>query len=295
MTPHDPTPTPPTSAVPTHERTLPDGRTLAYAVVGDPAGDPLLFHHGTPGSRLFAAVCGPAATEAGVRLVVPDRPGYGRSSPPPSGWSLADWRDDVRALLATEGVAAEAANGDGANDENGNARSTGAPHVGFSGGGPFALAAAGPDDRVGLVSTVVPPAETGLARLAVIPFAVRLLFRLSKPLARVRGPESVIAQYTDRSVSPAVADAVAADFHEALRRGTEAVAREARWFGEVSIDRPSDGAAVRAWHGIDDDNAPIEPVREYLDAVGGRLTAVESDHLGTLFDRQRVVFEWVTG
>ena len=52
---------------------------------------------------------------------------------------------------------------------------------------------------------------------------------------------------------------------------------------------------MRAWHGIDDDNAPIEPVREYLDAVGGRLTPAESDHLGTLFDRQRVVFEWATG
>jgi len=281
-------------AVSTRECTLPDERTLAYAVAGDPNGDPLVVHHGTPGSRLFAAVCGPTATEAGVRLVVPDRPGYGKSSPPPRGWSLGDWQTDVRELLATEGTTTEPTGGDAA-DENGDARSAGVPHVGFSGGGPFALAAAGPDDRVGLVSTVVPPAETGLARLAAVPFAVRLLFRLSKPLARVRGSEAVVAQYTDREVPAAVADAVAADFHEALRRGTGAVAREARWFGEVSIGRPPRRATVRAWHGTDDDNAPIEPVREHLDGGDGRLTSVESDHLGTLLDRQREVFEWAIG
>ena len=32
--------------------TLRDGRTLAYAVYGDPAGLPVFLFHGTPGSRL---------------------------------------------------------------------------------------------------------------------------------------------------------------------------------------------------------------------------------------------------
>ncbi|MFD1570992.1 alpha/beta fold hydrolase [Halorubrum laminariae] len=280
MTPREP-PATQRTGVSTRACTLPDGRTVAYALAGDPTGTPLVLHHGTPGSRLFAAVCDSTATEAGVRLVAPDRPGYGRSSPPPRGWSMANWGDDVRELLATEEIAAETP--------------VRVPHVGFSGGGPFALAAATPGDRVGLVGTVVPPAETGLARLASIPFAVRLLFRLSKPLARLRGAEAVVNQYTDRSVSPAVADAVAADFREALRQGASAVAREARLFAEVSIDRESDGLTVRAWHGFDDENAPIGPVRELLDEVNGTVIPVESDHLGTFLDRQRDIFDWATG
>jgi pimeloyl-ACP methyl ester carboxylesterase len=36
---------------------LGDGRALGYRIWGDPAGRPLLFLHGTPGSRLkFALV-----------------------------------------------------------------------------------------------------------------------------------------------------------------------------------------------------------------------------------------------
>ena len=64
--------------------TLSDGRTLSYATGGDPDGFPVVVHHGTPGSRLFGALLSEPAIEAGVRLLVPDRPGYGRSSPPPN-------------------------------------------------------------------------------------------------------------------------------------------------------------------------------------------------------------------
>lgn len=34
--------------------TLPDGRTLSWAEVGDPSGEPLFYFHGMPGSRLAA-------------------------------------------------------------------------------------------------------------------------------------------------------------------------------------------------------------------------------------------------
>ncbi|MFC6770569.1 alpha/beta hydrolase, partial [Halorubrum pallidum] len=78
-----------------------------------------------------------------------------------------------------------------------------------------------------------------------------------------------------------------------LRQGATAVAREARQFAEESVDHPPD-ATVRAWHGVDDDNAPIEPVRTYLDEVGGTLVEVDGDHLGTLLDRRREVFDWAT-
>jgi len=254
---------------------LSDGRTLAYTVAGDEDGTPVVAHHGTPGSRLFASLLADAAAEAGVRVVVPDRPGYGRSSPPPDEWSWRDWRSDVAALLDAESVDRCAV-------------------IGFSGGGPFALAAGADErvDRVGLVSAVVPPADVGLVRLSRIPLAVRVLFRLSSAYASVAGPDAVVGQYTDREVSAAVSRAVAADFHEALRGGARAVARENRWFGSEwpGIERPP--AAVRAWHGTRDENAPPSAVREFATDADATLVTAETDHLGTLLDRRGEALRW---
>jgi hypothetical protein len=76
--------------------TLTDGRTLAFAEWGVPDGPPVLFLHGNPHSRLWCPDV--AATEAaGCRLITLDRPGYGRSDPPPR-LSLRGWTDDVISL-----------------------------------------------------------------------------------------------------------------------------------------------------------------------------------------------------
>jgi pimeloyl-ACP methyl ester carboxylesterase len=168
--------------------------------------------------------------------------------------------------------------------------------LGFSGGGPFALAAATRDwaTRVGVVSTVVPPAETGLSKLSKIPFALRLLFRLSDTLAAVIGPEAVRKQYTDRSVTESVSQALADDFHEALRQGTRAVARENKSFATNSLGTDRLSAPVRAWHGTQDENTPVAPVEEFLADTDGVLVSSDTDHLGTLLDARRAVFEWLS-
>ncbi|EMA60496.1 alpha/beta hydrolase fold protein [Halorubrum distributum JCM 13561] len=256
--------------------TLPDGRTLSYASGGDPDGVPVVVHHGTPGSRLFGALLSGPAAEAGVRLLVPDRPGYGRSSPPAAEWSWEDWPADLGGLLDAESVER-------------------AGVLGFSGGGPFALAAASDDRvaRVGLVSSVVPPAENALATLASVPFALRAMFRISDAVASISGPSAVVSQYTDRSVSDPVAEAVAADFHEALDRGARAVERENRAFASASLDADSVGVPVRAWHGTTDENTPLSPVRSLIDELDGTFETVEADHLGTLLDRRAAALEWV--
>ncbi len=78
---------------------LVDGRQLAYAEWGDPAGWPVLGCHGSPSSRLERHVEDAAAYRRwGVRFLVPDRPGFGRSDPQP-GRRVLDWTDDVRQLL----------------------------------------------------------------------------------------------------------------------------------------------------------------------------------------------------
>ena len=60
--------------------TMPDGRGLAYTEWGRADGKPILFFHGTPGCRLWCP--DEKATDAArVRLIIPDRPGTGRSDP----------------------------------------------------------------------------------------------------------------------------------------------------------------------------------------------------------------------
>jgi pimeloyl-ACP methyl ester carboxylesterase len=83
---------------------LPDGRVLAVDDVGDPAGRPLLYLHGTPGSRRARHPDDEVAARLGVRLLALDRPGYGASDPPPSGATPADLAADVGVVLDRLGV-----------------------------------------------------------------------------------------------------------------------------------------------------------------------------------------------
>jgi pimeloyl-ACP methyl ester carboxylesterase len=127
---------PDTSAVPAvdAEIVLGDGRTLAYAEWGDPAGRPVFLLHGMPGSRLFC----PDVAETrvlGVRGISLDRPGYGRSDGQP-GRRIVDGAGDVAALATALGIGRYAV-------------------VGWSSGGPYALACgARSADRVDAVASV---------------------------------------------------------------------------------------------------------------------------------------------
>lgn len=81
-----------------------DGRTLAYAQIGDPDGKPVFVLHGTPGSRLSGRHHDPArVADAGLRVVTYDRPGYGRSTRHP-GRDVADCVADVAAIADALGI-----------------------------------------------------------------------------------------------------------------------------------------------------------------------------------------------
>jgi pimeloyl-ACP methyl ester carboxylesterase len=100
---------------------LRDGRTLAYAEWGDLRGRPVVLLHGMPNSRqLYPDEDGTRA--AGVRLITMDRPGYGRSDPRP-GRTLLDWVDDYAEFADLRDLPP-------------------CPIVGWSSGGPYALACA---------------------------------------------------------------------------------------------------------------------------------------------------------
>ena len=77
---------------------LDDGRRLAWLQCGDPSGIPVLFLHGTPDSRFGGLLFHDLAKAAGLRIISPDRPGYGKSDFQPNR-NLGDWSSDVRQLL----------------------------------------------------------------------------------------------------------------------------------------------------------------------------------------------------
>ncbi|MEY2431276.1 MAG: hypothetical protein QOC92_1001 [Acidimicrobiaceae bacterium] len=76
---------------------LAGGRRLAYDDIGDPAGRPIVYLHGCPGSRLSRHPDDSVAAGAGLRLIAVDRPGYGSSNADPSS-DPASCADDVIAL-----------------------------------------------------------------------------------------------------------------------------------------------------------------------------------------------------
>lgn len=106
----------------TREIVLPDGRTIAYIEVGDPAGPLVIHNHGGPDSRCSAPLFDDAARHNGVRFIGVDRPGYGRSSAP-AAYSFDERARDMTTIADALG-----------HHEFG--------VTGWSGGGPWALAAA---------------------------------------------------------------------------------------------------------------------------------------------------------
>jgi pimeloyl-ACP methyl ester carboxylesterase len=122
---------------------LPDGRQLGWAEYGVADGPVVLAMHGNPGSRLMFRIGGPPAVRLGVRIIAPDRPGFGLSTPHP-GRTLDEWLNDFANLVRRTGVERFSL-------------------LGISGGGPYATASAAHfGDRVaalGLVSPIGPVAE----------------------------------------------------------------------------------------------------------------------------------------
>jgi pimeloyl-ACP methyl ester carboxylesterase len=116
---------------------LPDGRRLCYAEFGDPHGLPVLAIHGTPGSRFMFGLTDKAARERGLRVIAPDRPGYGHSDYRRNP-SLMRSAEDFIALADTLELEQLAV-------------------IGVSGGGPHAIATVSAiPDRVALLALISP-------------------------------------------------------------------------------------------------------------------------------------------
>ncbi|MFB6102301.1 MAG: alpha/beta fold hydrolase [Haloplanus sp.] len=279
----DPT-APSTDSVTVEAVSIRDGHRVSYAEYGDPDGVPVVFLHGTPGSHRLGGLFADAARRHGVRLLAIDRPGYGQSSPWPA-------RDLTRTGAFVTPVL----------DDAGVAR---AGVVGFSGGGPHALALAATHGNrvaeVDLVAGATPPALTPhtptiqrlVGRLATTtPLVLSGLFRGQAWLAD-RVPAVVVSQYTAEpaALPDGVATLVARDFVEAVGHTRSGAVTELRMLAaEWDISLAAIDHRVRLWHGARDSNVPVEGARNLRDRLPNARSTVfeDADHLTTLL-RSRV-------
>lgn len=241
--------------------TLPDGRRLTYIELGDPDGFPIVYNHHWLGSRLDAIPIGTAAALVGVRLICPDRPGYGGSDPHDER-TLIGWAADVHALTRTLGI-------------------DGYSVVGWSGGAPSTIACAFAlgqyVKRVGIVSGFGPLFAPGVA--GPLPTTERSVIRLirrgwlarraSMALLRRRAHDEPIPAVAppDRhelDADPLLADQLAASRSNAFVQGVSGPATDMRlmvrpWGFE--LDHIS--TEVLMWHGTEDAHVGVEHALEY--------------------------------
>ena len=121
--------------------TLRDGRTLGYAEYGSTDGTPVFYFTGGNSSRFEGKWFQEAALKKNIRLIVPDRPGFGLSTHQPAR-QLLHWSDDVSQLADSLSIDTLSV-------------------FGLSGGGPHVLAVAHniPErlNKVAIVSGTAPP------------------------------------------------------------------------------------------------------------------------------------------
>ncbi len=243
---------------------LPDGRRLAWRLWGEPDHRTVLRLQGTPGSRLHRHPDRSVWRKAGVRMLTADRPGFGGSSRLPDR-GLSAVADDLTALLDAHEL-----------DR--------VPVIGFSGGGPHALAfAARHPARVSAVTVMVgaaPLTPEERARVVAVnraglDAADRGWDALHNHLERMRqrvlsgGVRSLLddAPAADREImaNPAWQRVDRANVAEALRQGAEGWTDETlaligAWdFQPVEVQAP-----VTWWHGADDANAPLSAAERVL-------------------------------
>lgn len=254
--------------------TLPDGRTLGYAEYGDPGGEPVIFQHGWPSSRYQGAYLDPLASQRGLRILAPDRPGIGSSDPLP-GRGFSDWPADLAAFADQLGLARFRL-------------------LGVSGGGPYTLAAcARLGDRIGRAAVVcgAPPLADPAAH-AHMHWAYRIfsssrhLRRLSLPAVvrlscwmvhrgRQRAPMSWMLRSLPEVDRRAILDGgawemVTRSFLEAVRPGPDGMREDGElYLSPWDFDPGEIRVPVHFWHGSADANLPCSLARALAARVPG--------------------------
>ena len=251
--------------------TLGDGRTITGLEVGDPGGLPLLYFHGTPGSAVEVEHLAAHAHACGVRLIGLNRPGIGGGTFARRR-SVGDWTADAAAAARVLGLDRPAV-------------------LGYSGGGPYALACALDPESFGPIAVVAgaSPVLTRQDVLAMDPTDRSLTFlgrrapRIGAFLVAVSGhwvrrfPRSALRMWmmglpdADRSVLRANGGpgrATMTHLGTVLAASGRGVVEDERALADSWGFEPADVTApVRWWHGDDDRIVPLRLARPFIESL----------------------------
>ena len=256
---------------------LPDGRNLGFAEYGSPNGYPLFFFHGFPSSRLEARGLNDIGYRHNIRVVAPDRPGFGLSTFQPSRL-IKDYPVDIQYLAQHLGVNRFAV-------------------LGGSGGGPYALACAhtispGILSAVGMISSAA-PWESGtqdvLLSARLTSWAAThwpsglcgltdLLVNMSKRALSTSSGKKMVDGIVAKSVAKASKGGaemtdeatIEARRNRMLRTAFEGFAQGSKGFVQEAylLTHPWGFSledvkfnTVKIWHGTKDKNSPIRMIR----------------------------------
>jgi len=260
---------------------LRDGRVLAWDEYGDLGGRAVLWFHGAPSCRLEGRLFAEWASANGVRVIVPDRPGMGRSTPSP-GATVGSWSSDVVALLDHLGLARVSV-------------------MGGSGGGPYVLglAACWPervDDVVVLAGGGVDPAGRGASgwvdRVAGwlawrAPRVLGAYFSVMRALRRLPVAWVAAVPGVDAGLVALVGPVLSETFAQGVRG---AVADFRRLGGPWGFGVGEIGVRVLVIQGDVDAFVPVRQARHFAARIPeARLEVVKgAGHVGVIRDWERV-------
>lgn len=250
---------------------LADGRRIAWGEFGSSSGRPVLALHGTPGSRLMFSIAGDSAARLGLRLIAPDRWGYGGTDVHPRP-SFGAWASDVAEVVDHLALPRFSL-------------------IGISGGGPYAAATAallGPRvERMALAVPIGPLSDGDKQRrlnlfhwLAYRGVGSRhtltgAVFGLYRRLL-MRGPQRAIRLLaflqprSDRELlhTATIQDFLSGTFRHGLQPGTAGPAIDLDLYARPwNIPLGAITASTHIWIGSDDRLVPLEAGRALARAV----------------------------
>jgi len=238
---------------------LENGAVIAFEEYGNANGEPVIFCHGWPSSRIMARLTDDSARDLGIRIISPDRPGISGSSLQPNR-KLSDWPQVVERLANHLGIEKFRM-------------------LAISGGAPYAYttARAMPERvrAIAIVSGAVPIVDLvdrrGLLRLyrwmlalyRRSPRLLRKLFLMAQPILSLRPPvcfrplvlKMLMLQACDEESlrDSAAFEAVFESQRRAWRESAEGVMIDAQIYAQpwgFPIEEVQ--VPVRLWHGKQD-------------------------------------------
>lgn len=277
---------------------LEDGRRVAYREYGAPDGWPVLALHGTPGSGLMYGIAATTAAELDLRLIAPDRWGYGRTDPHPRP-SLEAWARDMAEIADRLDLPQLSL-------------------VGISGGSPYAVATAAMlGSRVVRLALAVPVGPIAgaasehqlglLHRLAYLgvgrrPRLVQTLFGGYRRLlhwspGRAMSLIALGQSRSDRQLlkTPAIQKFLSETFRDGLGRGSTGPAIDLELFSNPwNIPLQGISSATRIWIGDDDRLVPLSAARRLAAMIpGAELIELKGRGHFWIAQEYRQVLEWL--